>query len=74
MDMFIPYGCDFLEALSNMGTILDRCIEINISLSPEKCKFLMNGSTILGYSISQEGIQVDQNKISIIKRIPTPQK
>jgi len=74
MDDFTPYGCDLLEALSNMGKVLRECIEMNLSLSPEKCEFLMNAGTVLGNSISQEGIQVDLNKISIIKRAPTPQK
>ena len=74
IDDFTPYGCDFLEALPNLGKVLRKCIEMNLSLSPEKCEFLMNTGTTLGHSISQEGIQVDPNKISIIKRVPTPQK
>jgi len=74
MDDFTPYGCDFLEALSNLGTLLNKCIEINLSLSPKKCEFLMTAKTILGHSISKEGLQVDPNKIAIIKRVPTPQK
>ena len=47
---------------------------MKLSLSPEKCEFLMNSRTILGHSISQEGLHVDPNKIAIIKRVPTPQK
>jgi len=47
---------------------------MNLSLSPEKCEFLMNSGTILGHLVSKEGIQVDPNKISIIKRVHTPQK
>jgi len=74
MDDFTPYGCDFLEALSNLGKVLKKCIDMYLSLSLEKCEFLMNVGTILGHSISQEEIQVDANKIAIIKRVPTPQK
>jgi len=73
MDDFTPYGCDFLEALSNLGKELNKCIEMNLSHSLEKCKFLTNVGTILGHSISREGIQVDPNKIAIMKRIPTHQ-
>jgi len=54
--------------------MLNKCIEMNLSLSPEKCEFLMTAATILGHSISQEGLQVDPNNISIIKKVPTPQK
>jgi len=37
MDDFNPNGCNFLEALSNLGKVLNKCIEMNLSLSPEKC-------------------------------------
>ena len=74
MDGFAPYGCDFLEVVSNLGKVLNKLIEMNLSLSHEKCDFLMNVGTILGHPLSQEGLQVDLNKIAIIKRVPTPQK
>ena len=44
------------------------------SLTPEKCEFLKKSGVVLGHSISQVGIQVDPNKITIIKRVPAPQK
>ena len=74
MDDFTPYGDEFQEALSNLGKVLRRCIEMHLSLSPEKCEFLKKVGIVLGHSISQAGIQVDPNKITIIKRVPTPQK
>jgi len=74
MDGFTHYGCDFRETLSNLGKVLNKCTEINISLSPEKCEFLMTTGIVLGHSISQEGLQLDPNKITIIKRVSTPQK
>ena len=74
MDDFTPYGCDFQEALSNLGKVLDKCIEMNLSLSLEKCEFLMTEGTVLGHAISQQGLQVDPNKIAIIQRVPPPQK
>jgi len=36
MDDFTPYGCDFQEALSKLGKVLHKWIEMNLSLSPEK--------------------------------------
>ena len=58
MDDFTPYGCDFQEALINLNKVLHKCIEMNLSLSPEKCEFLMNEGTMLGHSIYQQGLQV----------------
>jgi len=74
MDDFTPYGCDFQEALSNLGKVLHKFIEMNLSLSPKKCEFLMITGYVLGHSISQQGLQVDLNKIAIIQRVPPPQK
>eukprot|EP00253_Pinus_taeda_P025273 PITA_25273 len=70
-----PWGTfAYQEALSNLGKVLDKCIEMNLSLSPEKCEFLMTEGIVLGHAISQQGLQVDPNKIVIIKRVPPPQK
>eukprot|EP00253_Pinus_taeda_P009607 PITA_09607 len=74
MDDFTPYGSNFQEALTNLGKVLTKCIEMNLSLSPEKCEFLMTEGTVLGHTISQQGLQVDPNKIAIIQKVPPPQK
>eukprot|EP00253_Pinus_taeda_P005571 PITA_05571 len=74
MDDFTPYGSSFQEALSNLGKVLSKCIGMNLSLSPEKYEFLMTEGTILGHTISRQGLQVDPNKVAIIKRVPPPQK
>eukprot|EP00253_Pinus_taeda_P030312 PITA_30312 len=74
MDDFTPYGSNSQEALSNLGKVLDKCIEMNLSLSLEKCEFLMTKGTVLGHAISQQGLQVDLKKIAIIQKVPPPQK
>ena len=74
MDNFKPYGDEFQEYLSNLGKLLRRCIEMHLSLSPENCEFLKKVGVVLIHSISQAAIQVDPNKITIIKRALTPQK
>eukprot|EP00253_Pinus_taeda_P032975 PITA_32975 len=35
MDYFTPYGCDFQESMTNLGKVLHKFIEMNLSLSPE---------------------------------------
>eukprot|EP00253_Pinus_taeda_P004185 PITA_04185 len=74
MDDFTPYGSNFQEALANLAKFLDKCIEMDLSLSPKMCEFLMTEGTMLGHAISQQGLQVDPNKIAIIQRVPPPQK
>eukprot|EP00253_Pinus_taeda_P030041 PITA_30041 len=74
MDDFTPYGSNFQESLTNLRKVLAKCIEMNLSFSPDKCEFLMTEGTMLGHTISQQGLQVDPNKISIIQRVPPLQK
>eukprot|EP00253_Pinus_taeda_P005342 PITA_05342 len=74
MDDFTAYGSNFQEALTNLGNVLAKCIEMNLSLSLEKCEFLMTKGTLLDHTIFQQGLQVDPNKIAIIQRVPPPQK
>ena len=57
-----------------MGKLLNECIEMNLSLSPKKCEFLMTAGIVLGQSISQKALWVDPNNVAIIQRIPHPQK
>jgi len=46
MDDFTPFGCDFQEALTNLGKVLHKCIEMNLCLSLEKCEFLITEGTV----------------------------
>ena len=66
MDDFTLYGSNFREALSNLGKVLEKCIEMNLSLRPKKCEFFMTEGTVVGHAISQQGLQVDPKNISII--------
>ena len=74
MDDFTPYGSGFQEALSNLGRVLGKCIEMNPSFNLEKSHFFISEGTVLGHAIFQQGLEVDPNKIAIIRRVPPPQK
>ena len=52
MDDFTPYGSNFQEELTNLGRVLAKCIEMNLSLSPKKCELLRSKGTVLGHTIS----------------------
>ena len=53
MDDFNPYDSNFQEALTNLRKFLAKCIEMNLSLIPDKCEFLMTEGTVLDHTISQ---------------------
>ena len=76
MDDFIVYGNTFDECLKNLGKILKRCIEANLSLSNEKCYMILTEGIMLEHHISSSGIKVDPTKIQVIVNLmpPTNQK
>ena len=72
MDDITVYGGDFEECLTNLETILQRCIEKNLVLNWEKCHFMVNQGIVLGHIISSRGIEVDKAKIELISKLPPP--
>ena len=72
MDDITVYGGDFEKCLTNLETILQRCIEKNLVLNWEKCNFMVNQGIILGHIISSRGIEVDKAKIKLISQLPFP--
>ena len=71
MDDISVYGGDFEECLTNLETILQRCIEKNLVLNWEKCHFIVNQGIVLGHIISNRGIEVDKAKIELISKLPS---
>jgi hypothetical protein len=69
---FIVYGNIYQEAFDNLEKVLIRCQEMNLSLSHEKCKMLLNEGVVLGHHVSFERVKVDPAKIEVIVRLPPP--
>ena len=72
MDDVTIYGGSFEECLTNLETVLHRCIEKNLVLNWEKCYFMVNQGIVLGHIISKKGIEVDKAKIEMISKRPSP--
>ena len=72
MDDFTVYGSSFEQCLLNLGTILQRCQDKNLALNWEKCNFMVTERIVLGYMISAAGLEVDQEKVSIIRNLIPP--
>ena len=72
MDDITIYGGDFEECLTNLETVLQRCVEKNLVLNWEKCHFMVNQGIVLGHVISNRGIEVDKAKIELISKLPSP--
>ena len=72
MDDFSVYGSNFERCLKNLETVLQRCQNKNLALNWEKCHFMVAESIVLGHKISAAGLEVDQEKFSIIKTLLPP--
>ena len=68
MDDFTMYESSFENCLHNLGTVLHRCQDKNLALNWEKCHFMVTVGIVLGHMISTAGIEVDQVKVSIMKK------
>ena len=69
MDDFSVFGSYFDHCLNNLGLVQKRCEENQLVLNWEKCHFIVKEGIVLGYRVSQEGLEVDHAKISIIEHL-----
>ena len=72
MDDFIIYGSNFEHCLQNLGTVLHICQDKKLVLNLEKCHFMVTKGIVLGHRIFAAGLEVDQEKVSIIKTLLPP--
>ncbi|RDX83933.1 Retrovirus-related Pol polyprotein from transposon opus, partial [Mucuna pruriens] len=69
MNDFTVYAYSFDACLDNL---YPRCIDTNLVLNFEKCHFMVTEGIMLGYLVSNRGIEVDKAKIHIITSLPNP--
>ena len=72
MDDFSIYGSSFEKCLEILETVLQRCQDKNLALNWEKCHFMVIESIVLGHKIYATGLEVDKEKVSIIKTLLPP--
>ena len=56
----------------HLRLIFERCRHYQIRLNPHKCVFCVDSSRLLGFIISNKGIQVDPLKVKAIVNLPPP--
>ena len=72
MDDITVYEGSFEECLIILETVLHRCIEKNLVLNWEKFYFMVNQGIVMGHIISNKGIEVDEDKIELVSKLPSP--
>lgn len=71
IDDFCMYGASS-KHLDHLQQTFQRCRESQLCLHPEKCFIGMQEGILLGHVISQQGIEVDAEKVRVILKLKPP--
>lgn len=62
----------FEEMLERLEIVLQRLISYGLKLKPSKCYLFQTKLSYLGHTVSEKGIEVDQEKVRAIVDFPKP--
>jgi len=60
------------EHLINLRKLFERLRKYQLWLNPTKCTFGVKSRKLLGFIVSQKGIEVDPEKVKVILEMPEP--
>jgi len=72
MDDLLVFSPSAHEHLDALRRVLERLASANIKLKITKCRFFANEVKFLGYQVSKSGMRMNQERVSAIRKIPTP--
>ncbi|XP_057962379.1 uncharacterized protein LOC131153951 [Malania oleifera] len=56
----------------NLEKLFERLQKCQLKLNPEKCTFGATSGKLLGFIVSEKGIEVDPDKVKAIREMPSP--
>ncbi|PKI49419.1 hypothetical protein CRG98_030189, partial [Punica granatum] len=60
------------DHLINLKRLFDRLKEYKLRLNPARCTFGARSGKLLGFVVSERGIEVDPDKVKAIRELPPP--
>ncbi|PKI61410.1 hypothetical protein CRG98_018184 [Punica granatum] len=72
VDDMIAKSKEGKDHLVNLKRLFDRLKEYKLRLNPTKCTFGAQSGKLLGFVVSERGIEVDPDKVKAIKELPPP--
>ncbi|XP_057976008.1 uncharacterized protein LOC131163438 [Malania oleifera] len=72
VDDMIVKSRDEYSYVMNLRKLFKRLRKCQLKLNPEKCTFGASSGKLLGFIISEKGIEVDPDKIKAIREMPSP--
>ncbi|GAU39246.1 hypothetical protein TSUD_396930 [Trifolium subterraneum] len=71
-DMIVKSGTEE-EHVEYLLKMFQRLRKYRLRLNPNKCTFGVRSGKLLGFIVSQKGIEVDPDKVKAIREMPAPQ-
>ena len=69
----IVYGETLQVHNDKLREVFARLRMHNLKLQPDKCEFLRKEVTYLGHKLTSRGLLPDSEKVSAVRKFPTPQ-
>jgi len=60
------------EHIINLRKLFERLRKFKLKLNPAKCTFGVKAGKLLGFIVSEKGIEVDLDKVCVILEMPVP--
>ena len=72
LDDCIVFGRSFDELYNRLAQVLQRFADAGLKLKPSKCSFFQRRVSFLGHVISEEGLEMQPDKVEVVRNWPTP--
>lgn len=66
IDDILVYSNSLKEHICHVRQVLQRRLQHNLYIKAEKCDFHQFTISFLGYTIIQEGVTMDQDKVKVV--------
>jgi len=73
LDDLIVYASTDDECIANLETVFTRCVEKNLTLHPDKCRFGLSEVEYVGHTINDQGIHFSRQRLDSILNFPLPE-
>ena len=73
MDDILVFSKDEETHLKRIEEVLKRLAEVNLKIKVTKCQFFTKEVKFLGFTISEEGMRMDEGRIESLKQMPYPE-
>ena len=72
LDDIVVFSKTFEDHVQKLSRVFEKLRAANLKLKPSKCVFFKRKLKYLGHIVSATGVSPDDDKISVLKRWPTP--